>query len=251
MPRRRRRLLEIEPSTSALREFAASQVDAREDERRHIARELHDELGQSLSTLKMELASLAADASTAGQAGRIAAMLAMLDEAVASVRRLATDLRPAMLDDLGLNAAIEWLARESGRRLGVGIRLRLDRCDPPIGSAASIAVYRMAQEALNNVARHAEADEVCIDMRCEGGELVLAVQDNGVGFAEPQLCRPGSHGLMGIRERALTHGGRVEIGNAAGGGGQLVVRLPLPGQAAPGSSGHIGERRAGERRRPP
>ena len=160
-------------------------------------------------------------------AERIPAMLAMVDETVASVRRIATDLRPAMLDDLGLNAAIDWLARDAGRRMGVEVRLQLCGDDPKVGDAAAIALYRMVQETLTNIARHARATAVRIEIRCQRDELVLSVQDNGVGFSGAQIYREGSHGLMGIRERAWMLGGQIEIGNASSGGGCVTVRLPL------------------------
>jgi len=244
---------ELEQSRRELRQLAASQVDAREEERRRIARELHDELGQRLTALKMELSSLAPAASSApvsskppaspkapAPAGRIAAMLDMVDETVASVRRIATDLRPAMLDDLGLNAAVEWLARESGRRMGVEVSLRLDDSDPPLSETSSIAVYRMVQEALTNIARHAQATRVQIALTCQRGELLLTVQDNGVGFRGPTIYREGSHGLMGIRERAWMLGGHIEVGNAREGGGRIGVRLPLRSNAPSVAAGGAG-----------
>lgn len=218
---------ELEHSRRELRQLAASQVDAREEERRRIARELHDELGQRLTALKMDLSSLARAATAEAAAERIAAMTEMVDETVASVRRISTDLRPAMLDDLGLNAAIDWLARDASRRMGVDVALRLRCDDPPLGEGAAIALYRMVQEALTNIARHARASAVQIEMHCQNQELVLSVQDNGVGFSGPQIYREGSHGLMGIRERAWMLGGRIEVGNASGGGGCVTVRLPL------------------------
>lgn len=223
---------ELERSRGELRKLSASMVNAREDERRRIARELHDELGQRLTALKMELSSLAAQADAGARAQRTAAMLEMVDETVASVRRIATELRPLMLDDLGLNAAIEWLAHGWAARMGIKVRLRLDPADPDIGDAAAIALYRMVQEALTNIARHAHASEVRIELRQSGGALRLAVQDNGVGFGESSMYREGSHGLMGLRERAYMLGGELQIGNARKGGGRITVRLPLRAEAA-------------------
>lgn len=215
---------ELEQSRHQLRELSAGMVTAREEERRRIARELHDELGQRLTALKMELSTLVcSDAPD----DRRASMLNMVDETIASVRRISTDLRPLMLDDLGLNAAIEWLAEGWQRRMGISVRLRLCSDDPPLGQAVSIALYRIVQEALTNVARHAHATKVKIAIWHEDGELVLTVRDNGVGFTEPSMYHDGSHGLMGIRERAYMLGGTMEIGNSPGGGGRIAVRLPL------------------------
>ncbi len=210
-----------------LRRLSASVVEAREEERRRIARELHDELGQRLTALKMELSSLGPAAARRSQDGRIAKMLEMVDDTVAAVRRIAADLRPMMLDDLGLNAAIEWLARDAARRMGTEITVRLGEEDPPVAPGAAIALYRMVQEALTNVARHAHATDVCIEMRQEGGELVLRVRDNGVGFPDRSTQQDGRYGLLGIRERAYMLGGRLEVDNPPGGGGRVTVRLPL------------------------
>lgn len=218
---------ELQRSGRELRRLSASMVDAREDERRRIARELHDELGQRLTALKMELSSLDTQALPAARGERLTAMLEMVDDTVAAVRRIATELRPLMLDDLGLNAAIDWLAHGWAVRMGIKVKLQLGRSDPDISAAASIAVYRMVQEALTNVARHANASEVRIQIRRSGAMVLLTVQDNGTGFTEGSMYREGSHGLMGIRERAYMLGGTLEIGNARGGGGRLTVHLPL------------------------
>jgi len=221
---RTRQQRELERSRSELRRLSASMVAAREDERRRIAREMHDELGQRLTALKMELS---AQGAKPGANSRVAEMLEMVDDTMASVRRISTELRPLMLDDLGLNAAIEWLAQSWAARMGIAVKLQLGASDPEVNDAAAIALYRMVQEALTNIARHAHATEVRIALRQRAGELQLRVQDNGVGFEEPQMYREGSHGLMGIRERAYMLGGELKIGNARGGGGQLTVRLPL------------------------
>lgn len=217
----------LELSRRQLRELSAGMVTAREEERRRIARELHDELGQRLTILKMELASPSPVASGKVADERRTVMLQMVDETIHSVRRIATELRPLMLDDLGLNAAIEWLAQGWARRMGVGMQLRLDSDEPAVGQATGIAVYRMVQEALTNVARHARATKVRISVTRDNGQLVLEVLDNGVGFDEPSMYNAGSHGLMGIRERAYMLGGQLEIGNAAAGGGRILVRLPF------------------------
>ena len=221
---RKREVHDALRSREALRGLSERLVEAREDERRHIARELHDELGQRLTALKMELSSLHPEPSGDG---RVSSMLEMLDETVASVRRIAADLRPLMLDDLGLNAAIEWLARDASRRMGVDIKVRLGEGDPPLGDRAAIALYRMVQEALTNVARHAQATEAQIETREHEGALRLTVQDNGIGFPASATQKEGSFGLMGIRERAYMLGGRMEVDNPPAGGGRLTVWLPL------------------------
>ena len=224
---RKREASELARSRQALRGLSERLVEAREDERRRIARELHDDLGQRLTALKMGLASLQAGLTTQAEKGSIVAMLELLDETVASVRRIAADLRPLMLDDLGLYAAIEWLARDASRRMGIEVTVRLGEGDPPLDERASITLYRMVQEALTNVARHAHATEAHIEIRHLGDTLLLAVRDNGVGFSESVLHKEGSFGLMGIHERAFMLGGQMEVDNPPGGGGRLTVRLPL------------------------
>lgn len=229
---RTRESQELERSRRELRRLSASLVNAREEEQRRIARELHDELGQRLTALKMQLSSLASLPQRSARDQRVASMLEMVDETVASVRRIATELRPLMLDDLGLVAAIDWLARESARRMGIEVKMRLGDTEPPVSEAAAIALYRMVQEALTNIARHAHATEASIEIRRESDELVVTVQDNGVGFSEESIHRERSHGLMGIRERAYMLGGSLEIGNLPCGGGSIAVRLPLLPAAA-------------------
>lgn len=218
---------ELEHSRHELRQLSASMARAREGARLHIARELHDELGQRLSALKLDLASLDPADDAAGFAERVAAMLGMLDETMTAVRRIAADLRPLMLDDLGLIAALEWLARDSARRMGIEVTVHLGQQDPALGNEATTAVYRIVQEALTNVARHARATDVRIELREAAGEVVLTVQDNGVGFAPEAARKPGSFGLLGIRERAQLLGGSMHTENPLGGGARITVRLPL------------------------
>lgn len=211
---------------TGLRELSASVVEAREEERRRIARELHDELGQRLTALKIDLTTLAAQAALPAGEPRVAAMQAMLDDTLASVRRIASDLRPLMLDDLGLNAAIEWLARDASRRIGIPVHTRLPLVEPALDQRVAIALYRMVQEALTNVARHAQARSVEIILQVQERQLVLTVADDGVGVAEQALRRAGSFGLMGLRERAHMLGGQIEIGRRPRGGTRLTVRVP-------------------------
>jgi two-component system, NarL family, sensor histidine kinase UhpB len=220
--------LALERSRCELRQLSASQVEAREAERRHIAREMHDELGQRLTALKMELASMGR-LSAKSKNERVQAMLEMVDDTVASVRRIASDLRPLMLDDLGLNAAIEWLVRESAKRSGLCITPCLGETMLPAHQEATvgIAIYRITQEALTNVARHAQATQVQIELKQVDGHLHLRVGDNGKGFCNPPKRPNHSHGLIGIRERVFSLGGQFEIANGPQGGAQLTVRIPL------------------------
>jgi two-component system, NarL family, sensor histidine kinase UhpB len=208
-----------------LRGLSERLVEAREDERRRIARELHDELGQRLTALKLELASLKPGARV--PAARSAAMVEMLDDTVASVRRIAADLRPLMLDDLGFNAAVDWLVRDTARRMGIAVSLKLDEQDPRLDDRSTTALYRMVQEALTNVARHAHATSVEVQVHEDADRLTLTVRDNGSGFPERATEKAGSFGLMGMRERVFMLGGEMQIDNPEGGGGRITVRLPL------------------------
>lgn len=222
----RREAAALAESREALRRLSASVVEAREEERRRIARELHDELGQRLTALKMELAALRGAAPAARDA-QIENMLGMVDETLASVRRISTDLRPMMLDDLGLHAALEWLARDAARRLGIEVTLQLDEHEPALDDRVATAAFRMVQEALTNVARHARASDVQIGLHQAGGALQISVRDNGVGYPDDALRREGSMGLIGMRERAALLGGHAELSNPPGGGALLRVQLPL------------------------
>jgi PAS domain S-box-containing protein len=201
-----------------LRRLSANLVNAREDERRHLARELHDELGQRLSALKM---SIQRPGNTTQET------IAMVDEMVVAMRRIATNLRPLMLDDLGLDAAIETLARETAQQLGIQISVDLDCSGMALPEQTTIALYRMVQEALTNVGRHARAGAARITLRCVGQQAVLSVRDDGIGFPDRSALHDGRFGLLGMRERVHMLGGSFDIDNPAGGGGRITVRLPL------------------------
>jgi PAS domain S-box-containing protein len=232
---RKREAIEIERSRQALRRLSANAVEVREEERRKIARELHDELGQRLTALKIDLSSCALHNGLEVTHPRVAGMLQMIDDSILSLRRIAADLRPLMLDDLGLGAAIEWLAKDASGRLGIRIDLALEPLDCVVDGRVAIAAYRIVQEALTNVARHAQASEVRIQIQEQHEELEILVQDNGVGLPALPPQAEGRFGLLGIRERVEMLGGRFEVGNRIEGGAYLRVRLPL--QQAPASAG--------------
>lgn len=221
-------------SGDALRRLSGSLIDAREEERRRISRELHDELGQRLSALKMGLMGLSAELHGRASQKQLDAMLGTLDGSVAAMRRIAANLRPLMLDDLGLNAAIEWLARESAHRLGLGLELSvtLDESEPPADHRMATALYRMVQEALNNIGKHANAQRVWIDLHRLGEELQLTVEDDGLGFPSPMPSRENAFGLLGMSERASLLGGQLLLDNGPAGGARVRVFLPLGAPAS-------------------
>lgn len=215
-------------SRNLLRDLNASVVDAREAERRSIARELHDELGQRLTVLKLELESLKRSGEPCVPQDRMQAMLDMVDDTVAATRRIAMHLRPLMLDDLGLKAAIEWLAQDFERRAGVRVTLNLASAPDQMPQKVLITLYRIVQEALTNVVRHSGADLVEITMTHSGAAVELVVKDNGHGFTEtPGQTPRGSFGLIGIHERVHMLGGQLNLENQSDGGARVAVRLPL------------------------
>ena len=222
------------PNAEATRAWAVSLVDAREEERLRIARGMHDELGQLLTALQLELAALAQAVSGPGPEQRIAAMRSLIDETMGAVRRISDDLRPLILDDLGLNAAVESLARSSAGRMGIEVTVRHDEADPPIGPGVATALFRIVQEALTNVARHAHATDVSISLRVEGREVVLRVEDNGVGLPADVLDHARSWGLQGLQERVSLCGGSLVLDNAPGSGARITVRLPVDAGGGPG-----------------
>ncbi|AKJ29492.1 PAS domain-containing sensor histidine kinase [Caldimonas brevitalea] len=223
----------LEQSGEELRRLSRNLLDVREEERRHISRELHDELGQRLSAIRMEVASLVMAPVEDDDLGRrVAEAVRMIDETVASVRRIAADLRPAMLDDLGLEAAVEWLAQDWSSRTGLQIDVLYAVGETQVSDAAKTAAYRIVQEALTNVSRHARARRVSIALRLEHGRLAVSVEDDGRGMSASALPKPRSYGLIGMRERALQLGGSVSLQSSPGLGTRVQATLPAAASAA-------------------
>jgi signal transduction histidine kinase len=211
-----------------LRALSARVEEVREEERTGIAREVHDELGQSLTALKMDLAWLArriprVDAVTE----KLTAMSDMIDETIQVVRRISAELRPGVLDDLGLLAAIEWQANERQKRNAVRCTVSSNLGDAKLERAVSTAVFRIVQEAMTNIERHAGATHVAVTLDRIGDELRFEVVDNGRGITREEASRPTSLGLLGIRERARRLGGVAIIGPASPKGTRVELRLPL------------------------
>jgi signal transduction histidine kinase len=221
---------EIAQSREELRALAARLESVREEERTRIARELHDELGQALTGLKLDLAWMERRINRQSQSelvDRCASVLGRMDEVMISVRRIITELRPSVLDQLGLPDAVEWQAQDFAARTGVALDLHID-CDcPSPPDAVASAVFRMLQEALNNVAKHAGATRVRVALRMHGDMLSLDVNDNGRGITQHELRGSQSLGLLGLRERAIALGGTVSIGPDANGGTTVALELPL------------------------
>lgn len=207
----------------------AGRIDAvREEERARIARELHDELGQALTALKFDLAALKQEFSRRNKRLRDKAneISLQIDATIKMVRRIATELRPGILDDLGLAAAVEWQAQEFQARTNIMCEMDLPE-EIEIGDAAATALFRIFQETLTNVARHAQATRVRIQMTIDESAVQLDVQDDGRGIALSDMRGKRSLGLLGMRERAELLGGSFKIHGASEGGTRVTIRLPL------------------------
>ncbi|WP_406867088.1 PAS domain S-box protein [Paraburkholderia fungorum] len=223
----RMRLAELEHAI----ELSAQMQLTREDEQRRIARELHDDLGQQLTALKMGVAALHQRlVATGGDPDGSAAthdLQGQIDSAMASLRRIASNLRPPMLDDLGLVAALEWLVDDFTHRFGVSAALHVHIDDTDITPFAATAIYRIVQEALTNVARHAQASEVVVEIASELGTCTMHVGDNGRGAALDDAGKRGSFGLVGMRERVRQLRGTLTIDSTPGDGFRITARIPL------------------------
>ena len=230
---RQRATDELERSEKQMRALAARLQNVREEERTRIARELHDELGQAMTGLKMDLAwagkqLVKPDPQVRTAMGkRITEMTELVDGTIQSVRRISSELRPGLLDDLGLVAAIEWQAQDFQSRSGIVCEVTLPSDDVNLNRETSTAVFRVFQEIVTNVARHAKATKVKASMRREGDHVILEVSDNGRGITESEIADRRSLGLVGMRERAVLFGGKIKFTGAPGQGTTVVVAIPL------------------------
>jgi PAS domain S-box-containing protein len=213
-----------------LRDLAEYLQAAREEERTRIARGIHDELGQALTALKMDLAWLAkrlpVELPHLGE--RATTMSDLIDDTMQTVRHIATELRPGLLDNLGLTAATEWQTQEFAQRTGIDCEVHLSEEEVAVDPDVSTALFRILQEALTNVARHAEATKVTVDLEEGPKELVMVIRDNGRGITESEIANPRSLGLTGMRERARSWGGDVAFQGVPGRGTTVTVRIPRP-----------------------
>lgn len=219
----------LRESEDKLRALAAHLQSVREEEQIRIAREIHDELGQTLTGLKMDLTwltgRLAPDQKPLVE--KVDSMFGLIDDTIRSVRKIASGLRPEVLDEVGLAAAIGWQAREFQQRTGIRCNVEVPPDSDGLDAGRSTAAFRIFQEVLTNVARHANASRVEVCMRMEAGRLRLEVWDNGKGIPAAKVSSPGSLGLLGMRERVLPFDGRIEIHGAPGKGTQVSVSIPL------------------------
>ncbi|WP_168107630.1 CHASE3 domain-containing protein [Ramlibacter lithotrophicus] len=225
----RERTADLLDAKLRLRDLSAQLITAQEQERRHIARELHDDTGQSLTVIRMHLMDVLRGAEGAG--ARIPECVAIVDAAIAQIRGMALNLRPTMLDDLGLAAALEWALEQQGRPAGWETALEADDDFSEVPAEIQTACFRIGQEALTNAARHAGATEVSVELRMVGGELELTVQDNGAGFDLARYSSPAERkkhfGLISMGERAGLVGGHLDIATAPGRGTRVRAILPV------------------------
>lgn len=232
---------EVQWSSEAIQ----AREQAREEERRRLARELHDELAQGLMGLKLDLRWLEqrlVELDIDDARVKVGEMLPALDRAIRTVRSMITELRPQALDQLGLVAALQWQTESFGRRFGLRCDFASDVDSVDLDAGRATAIFRMFQEMLSNVARHAQASRVTVRVEQVEASLVLTVRDNGKGGALEVAEVPSAYGLLGMRERAMLLGGQLDIVSAQKRGTTVTVSIPLRDRRA-------GSRSAEERAR--
>ena len=219
----------IKKSEEQLRNLTSYLQRVGEVERTNIAREIHDELGQTLTVLKMDLSWLSrrlAD-NQISLIEKTEAMSHLINATIQTVKKISTELRPGLLDDLGLSAAIEWQAEEFQKRTGIKSKISVEPKDITFDRDRNTALFRIFQETLTNIARHAGATEVSVSLKQRAGRIELTVRDNGRGITEEELTNPKSFGLIGIRERVKIFGGNNIIKGVPGQGTTVTVRMPV------------------------
>ncbi|OQX94942.1 hypothetical protein B6I21_07980, partial [candidate division KSB1 bacterium 4572_119] len=221
----------IKKSENTLRNLAIQLQKIREEERTIIAREIHDELGQSLTALKMDIVWLKRKipGELTKQQEKLTTMSELVDATIGTVKKISTDLRPGLLDDLGLIPAIEWQLAEFKKRTNIDFNLNIDPEEIYIDQERSTALFRIFQETLTNIVRHADASLVSVTFKFINNTVNLKVQDNGIGITKKQINDPNSLGLLGIRERLLPLAGKFNIKGEKDKGTTITVSLPLTG----------------------
>lgn len=220
---------ELKDSRDQFRNLSAHLQSVREEERSYIAREIHDELGQALTALKMDLMWINRHLAPEQTAiiAKIYEMFSLIDQTIQTVRRVATELRPGLLDDLGLSATIEWYCEDFENRTGIRCILEAGPEEIVLDQARSIAIFRILQEALTNVARHAKADCVQVKIARNTHFFRMEIQDNGIGISPEQVNNPQNLGLVGLRERVYPFNGSIVFEGQPGKGTTVKVVIPL------------------------
>jgi PAS domain S-box-containing protein len=223
---------QLKISLDQLRALAARLQHVREEERTLVAREIHDELGQACTAIKMDLALIGRKA-TKRQAqlrAKVDSASQLVDDMIVTLRKIASDLRPRTLDHLGLTAALEWQAQEFESRTAIHCRVTLSQEPIILDAERSTAIFRIFQECLTNVARHAHATRVEAHLEKKGDQLLFQVHDNGRGFDAEEAKARNSLGLIGMQERALVFNGQLTIEGIPGAGTTVTLRIPIPPQ---------------------
>jgi len=226
----------IRKSREQLRNFSGRLQTLLEEERTRISREIHDELGQSLTALKLDLSLIRRKILSDGlaeESGKVHEIELAVSRIIRTVRKIATDLRPGILDELGVVAAIKWMAKDFQSRTGISCKVAGQGADQISDPVLSTAIFRIVQEALTNVSRHAAASQVNVSLEKKGDTLIVEVRDNGIGIKEGRIIDPKSLGLIGIRERVLLLGGEAVISGKPGEGTLVRVILPMEEGANP------------------
>jgi signal transduction histidine kinase len=220
----------LRESEEQMRQLAARLQVAREEERTEVARELHDELGQTLTALKLEVsravAAFASDPTSVTAIDRLQSVVGLVEIGIAMVKRISARLRPATLDHLGLAEAVRWEARTFAARTGIRCQVRSTRRETRLSAEQQTALFRIVQEALNNVVCHASASSVRIAIVEDDRGVDVHVRDNGRGISADDVAAPGSLGLLGMRERAAAIGGSFKVSGRRGSGTVVSVHVP-------------------------
>jgi PAS domain S-box-containing protein len=226
---RKRSEKELMASREKLRSLAAHLQVVREEERQRIAHEIHDELGQALTALKMDIHWIRRKLPETEESlfEKTVTMSALIDRTVQSIKRIVSELRPRLLDDFGLSSAMEWQADEFMNRTGIQCDIELDPEDIILDEARSIAVFRIFQETLTNITRHADATRVKVSLKKNRTVIKMMVCDNGKGISKKQLTAPQSFGIIGMRERAHSLGGNLVISGDKGAGTTVIFTIPI------------------------
>ncbi len=227
----------LRTSSEQLRNLSAHLESVREEERMNIAREIHDELGQVLTALKIDLSWLTKRLPKGQEllSDKAESMHELVDMASQTVKKIAAELRPGLLDDLGLAAAIEWQAGEFEKLTEIKCEFSSHPKDIIRNQDRSTAIFRIFQEAMTNVARHANATRVRVSLKEEVGKIVLRIRDNGKGIEKDQIYDPKAFGIVGMRERARFWGGEVKMSGSPGKGTTVMVSIPLTKEENPGA----------------
>lgn len=229
---RRRKQVHENATQEADSELARHLLRAQEEERKRISRELHDETGQALMLLRLQLGMLATEVPDRASQEKIQQATELLDRTIGGLRRIIGRLSPRVLEELGLAAAIRKEARELSKNTGIKVRLSLPENFGDLDPELDVAAYRCVQEALHNIAKHSQAQNVTVQIRNQGQRLTLLIQDDGVGISSKNHARNRGFGLSGMRERVTALGGTVRIRSTNTSGTRLRIMLPIAGGRA-------------------